>query len=78
MARWKTLHETTVIFMFIAGVAKDLEERLTDFQSVQRRKAANRYNKFSDEFGFASFTPEDLKRFVLERNDIVDKSEAAF
>ncbi|HBZ1411365.1 TPA: hypothetical protein MJE55_26830 [Klebsiella pneumoniae] len=45
MARWRTLHETTVILMFIAGGDEDLAKRFTDFHSVQRRKAANRYNK---------------------------------
>lgn len=78
MARWRTLHETTVILMFIAGGDEDLAERFTDFQSVQRRKAANRYNKYSEELGFASFSPEDLNRFDLERNDIVNKYEAGF
>ena len=78
MARWRTLHETTAILIFIAEGDEDLAKRFTDFQSVQRRKAANRYNKYSEELGFTSFSPEDLSRFDLERNDIVDKYEAGF
>lgn len=72
MAWWRTLHETIVILTFIAEGDEDLEERFTDFQRVQRRKAANWYNKYSEELGFASFSPEDLSRFDVERNDIVD------
>lgn len=78
MARWRTLHETTAILIFIAEGDEDLAIRFTDFQSVQRRKAANRYNKYSEELGFTSLSPEDLGRFDLERNDIVGKYEAGF
>jgi hypothetical protein len=78
MARWRTLHETTSILIFIAEGDEDLAKRFTDFQSIQRRKAANRYNKYSEELGFTSFSPEDLSRFDLERNDIVGKYEAGF
>ncbi|MBN5402357.1 DUF5677 domain-containing protein [Serratia sp. T13T92] len=78
MARWRTLHETTAILIFIAEGDEDLAIRFTDFQSVHRRKAANRYNKYSEELGFTSFSSEDLSRFDLERNNIVGKYEAGF
>ncbi|MBW5894644.1 DUF5677 domain-containing protein [Pectobacterium aroidearum] len=78
MARWRTLHETTAILIFIAEGDEDLAKRFTDFQSIQRKKAANRYNKYSGELGFTSFSSEDLSRFDLEREGIVGKYEAGF
>jgi len=78
MARWRTLHETTAILIFIANGDEDLAERFTDFQSILRLKAANRYNKHSDNLGFSSFSPEEIELFNAESKEIVSKYEAGF
>lgn len=78
MARWRTLHETTAILIFIANGDEDLSERFTDFQSVLRVKAANRYNKHSGDLGFSSFSPEAIDAFKLENEEILKKYEEGF
>lgn len=78
MARWRTLHETTAILIFIANGDEDLAERFTDFQSILRLKAANRYNKHCDNLGFSPFSFEDIKLFDAERKEIISKYEPGF
>ncbi|MGN2435103.1 DUF5677 domain-containing protein [Pseudomonas syringae] len=78
LARWRTLHETTAILLFIANGNEDLANRFTDFQSVLKLKAANRYDKASKELGFKAISPADLTRYKTERKKILDKYEAGF
>ncbi|PBP84782.1 hypothetical protein CCL22_06465 [Pseudomonas syringae] len=77
-ARWRTLHETTTILLFIANGNEDLAIRFTDFQSILRVKAATRYNEASMALGFKAISPDDLTRYKAEKKQTLDKYEAGF
>ncbi|WP_247256127.1 DUF5677 domain-containing protein [Pseudomonas moorei] len=76
-ARWRTLHETTVILKFIAEGDEDLARRFTDFQSVTRLIKATRYNK-NNELEFEPISDFQLEQFEQKQRAILDKYEENF
>lgn len=76
-ARWRTLHETSVILKFICEGDEDLSTRFMDFQDITRITSATRYNK-NNELGFEPFTDEQLIKFKEQQNAILNKYEPSF
>ncbi|NWE48046.1 DUF5677 domain-containing protein [Pseudomonas gingeri] len=77
MARWRTLHETTVILKFIAEGDEDLAERFSDYQKIQRLSSAHKYNA-NNILNFEEITEEDIDKFTSEQNEILEKYEPYF
>lgn len=73
MARWRSLHETTVILAFLSRHDDALSSRFVDFQAITRLKAATEYNEHQAVLGFEQFDPADLARFQKERDAMLAK-----
>lgn len=76
-ARWRTLHETSVITKFLCEGDEELSTRFIDYQSVLRLKRAIHYNANND-LQFEAFTPQQIELFELERKQMLDRYEPAF
>jgi len=78
MARWRSLHESTVILAFLGRHDEALSNRYLDYQSVIRFKAATEYNEHHERLGFEPFSSEDIAIFQKERDAMVAKHGKAF
>jgi hypothetical protein len=78
MARWRSLHESTVILALLARYDDALSTRYVDYQSVIRFKAATEYNEHHERLGFEPFSSEDIALFHQERDAMVAKYGKAF
>ncbi len=76
-ARWRTLHETSVITKFLCQGDEDLSTRFSDYQSVFRLKAATHYNEHN-ELQFPPITAEELAQLNIEQKSVIDKYEPSF
>ncbi len=73
MARWRSLHETTVILAFLGRHDDALSSRFVDFQAITRLKAATEYNEHHGSLGFESFDQSTLAQFQKERDAMLEK-----
>lgn len=78
MARWRSLHEATVILTLLGRHDEALSTRYLDYQAVIRIKAATEYNDHHERLGFEPLDPADVARFQKERDDIVAKYGQSF
>jgi hypothetical protein len=73
MARWRSLHETSVILAFLGRHDEALSKRFVDFQAIIRLKAASEYNEHHAVLGFDQFDQEQLAQFQRERDAMLVK-----
>jgi Family of unknown function (DUF5677) len=73
MARWRSLHETTVILAFLSRHDDALSSRFVDFQAIIRLKAATEYNQHQAVLGFERFDEAQLAQFQSERDAVLAK-----
>ncbi|WP_124519357.1 DUF5677 domain-containing protein [Burkholderia stagnalis] len=73
MARWRSLHETTVILAFLSRHDDILSSRFVDFQAIIRVKAATEYNEHHAELGFEPFDRATLAQYQTERDAMLAK-----
>lgn len=73
MARWRSLHETTVILAFLSRHDDELSSRFVDCQAIIRLKAASEYNEHQAVLGFEPIDQAILAKFQRERDSMVDK-----
>ena len=60
MARWRALHEVTVVSLFITH-DEDLAERYRCHEAVESLKAAHQYREHTDRLGLEPLTDSELK-----------------
>ncbi|MFM0213739.1 DUF5677 domain-containing protein [Paraburkholderia sediminicola] len=73
MARWRSLHETTVMLAFLAEHDEDLSKRFTDYQKIQRLRHAVQFNKHHAVLGFEPIPETDISRYRLEFDNAVEQ-----
>lgn len=78
MARWRSLHETTVILAFLGRHDDELASRFVDFQEILRWKAACEYNEHHAALGFDPIPPSDMSRYERKRDLMVAKYGDSF
>ena len=66
MARWRSLHETTVTLAFLSRHDDTLSSRFLDFQAIARLKAATEYNEHHATLGFEAFDQATFAEFQRE------------
>ena len=73
MARWRSLHETTVILAFLSRHDDALSSRFVDFQAIGRLKAATEYNEHHAVLGFEPIDQATLAQFQTKRHAMLAK-----
>src|SRR5208282_6072349 len=67
MARWRSLHEISVVCSFISKHGNELAERYLLHQCVESYKAAAQYQEYCDRIGDAPFTSEQISSLERDR-----------
>ena len=72
-ARWRTLHEITVIASFLADRDDDVSQRYIDSYSLEQCKEVDEYQSHCDITGCEPYTSEDVRLNEKRRADLVEK-----
>lgn len=70
MARWRTLHEISVVANLIVEHGEDLAKRYADHQIVESRKAMLQYIKYSDILDVEPMSDNEIKEIEDAYQDI--------
>ncbi|MDK7585605.1 DUF5677 domain-containing protein [Alcaligenes faecalis subsp. phenolicus] len=73
MARWRSLHETSVIASFLSEGDEQLSVRFSDYQAVERLKAAKTYVDHQDFLDFERIPPEQVAKYETEVEELCQK-----
>lgn len=61
LARWRTLHELSVIFLFISKNGDEVAKRYSDYYRVEQFKELEDYNKTAQHLDFQKISEDDQK-----------------
>lgn len=73
MARWRSLHEASVIIAVLSRNDEVLSDRFMDHQVVNRFKAATEYNNHQADLDFQSFDMKELDDMKSASDAMIDK-----
>lgn len=73
LARWRTLHEVTVVASFVLEHGASCAERYVAHHAVANYKGALSYQRSAPRLGFRSFEHEELARLKNDRDTVVSK-----
>lgn len=72
-ARWRTLHELTVVTVFIAEHGEDVAERYVNHETIDIYKAAIQYNEYYTQLGLEEISNEEIQEMEISRLDLLEK-----
>lgn len=72
-ARWRSLHETSVIMNFLSKHGEKTAERFLKFKAVEDYKHALSQRKHADRLNIDGFSEEEIKQLKRARDDLVDE-----
>lgn len=72
-ARWRTLHEICIIFLFLYDSDYDTIEMYNDYQVIESWQKANEYKQSYEELGFDPIDENEWKSLDQERRNLIDK-----
>lgn len=78
MARWRSLHEVSVILQFIAEHGPETAVRYAEHEAVESLKAARGYNAAAERLNHAPYTAAELAAMEKETRAITSKYEADY
>lgn len=79
IARWRSLHEITVVASFIADKNDpELAERYLLHEKIEAYKAAIQYRKYSEELELEEISDSELKEIEEARNELVNRFGRCF
>ena len=78
MARWRTLHEISVVASFIADHGEDVAERYVRHQSIESRKAAVEYERWQGRLQLEPLEAKEVKRLEDEFTTLAARFGPAF
>lgn len=73
MARWRSLHEASVILVFLSQNDEELSNRFMDHQAIIRFKAATEYNEHHSALGFSAFDVGELAQMQKSHDEMLAK-----
>ena len=73
MARWRTLHEVSVVALFIQQHGEELATRYVEHEIVEAFRAAREYHERQDQLGYEPITDEELGRLKLNYEAVLRK-----
>lgn len=77
-ARWRTLHEISVIAQFISINDNDLAERYLAHSAIEDYKRALQYRKYSDELSYAPLSDKVFEEIKSNYDDVKKRYKANF
>lgn len=72
-ARWRTLHEITVISKFIADHGNELAEKYLLFENIESYKAAIQYQEYSDKLGLEKISKNEFDEIVQKKDELLTR-----
>lgn len=78
IARWRTLHELTVVAGVLAKHGEDIAERYVLYQFVESHIAQKRYEQDRIELGFKQTSPAQARKVLKEYQDVLRRFGPAF
>ena len=66
LARWRTLHEISIVSFFISEHGNDLAERYLDYQRIDSYKAALQFQNFAEKIGHEKISENEMSEFLNE------------
>jgi Family of unknown function (DUF5677) len=78
MARWRTLHEISVVALFIREHGETTARRYVDHALIETYKAALTYRRYSDRLGYAPMAEEDFEATRRARDEVAARYESRF
>ena len=77
-ARWRSIHEISIVSVMIREHGNDLAERYLLHDTVQRYKLACAHQEYHERIGHDPIPAEDIERLKAERDELVDRFGCAF
>ena len=78
MARWRSLHEVSVVMQFIAERGPDMAVRYSEHEAMESLKAARGYSLVAERLGHESCTPSELNEIEARAKALLTKYEPSF
>jgi hypothetical protein len=78
MARWRSLHETAVVALFIHRHGGDVANRYLLHEVVESARGAREYNEHAAVLGLDPIDEDELTAMAKERDALVERFGAAF
>lgn len=75
MARWRSLHEVSVVMQFIAERGARMAVRYSDHEAMESLKAARGYNLMAERLGHEPCTPAELDEIEAQATALLAKYE---
>ena len=72
-ARWRSLHEISVVCSFIQQYGQEIAERYLNHEVMQRYRLAESYQKHHKEIGYPQMSSEGLEEVKSRRDQLVGK-----
>ena len=72
-ARWRTIHEISVVGLFINKYGQDVAERYLLHEVIESYKAMNQYQKYCARLGQQPYAVDELNSIKSTRDKLVDK-----
>ena len=72
-ARWRSLHEITVVSFFIGQHGQKVAEMYLLHDAVQRYRSAVEYQKYAEKINYEPFTDEEFDCIKLRRDKLVGR-----
>jgi hypothetical protein len=78
MARWRTLHEISVVGLLIQQHGEDLAKRFVEHQKVEAYHAACEYQSRHERLGYAAIPDDEFQDIELEYGEVINRYGKAF
>lgn len=72
-ARWRTLHELTVTFLYLYDADDDVIQMYNDFEIIEKYKKVLDYNNCYESLGFDDMDEDNLLELTRVRNKLIEK-----
>lgn len=72
LARWRSLHELCVIFLFLYDNDYSLIEMYNDYETIERLKKAREYQTYCEELGLEPLDDKDIEVLETEKECLVN------
>lgn len=72
-ARWRTMHEITVMGLFVKKFGSGVAERYLLHESIESYRAAQQYQRHSNQLGYSPLTDQELSELESSYQQLIDR-----